>query len=555
MNVIELQDIGKRYDLPGRRAQEDRFWALKDISLNIKKGEIAGVVGRNGAGKTTLLKVIAGLIQPTTGSRRINGGLCSLFTLDAGFENKLNGIENVFRHGALLGMSDREIKGQYRNIIDFSGLGEFIDLPLGSYSNGMRLRLGFSIALHSEFDILVVDEVLLAGDGAFQQRCFEMLQDLRRKNKAMFITTHSLDLVERLCSKVFLLEKGCLINEGTPQAVISIYRQLLNERKEPLPIAPSRPVIKETKWWADNRERWGSKEGTKEAVIESVKITNRWGRECRSFRPAEQCTVKVIFTVREEITCPHFGIALFREDGVYCYGPNTFFDEYAIQRLGKGRGVFLLEYKSLLLMPGRYYLSVGIWDKKEIIAYDYHNALYEIEITGKNDNNQLLYLPFSWGMADKADLKHIDITDIKDIRVENDVDAPDIDSVEFLDSRSERKEVFFTGEKMEIVFDFKNVPNNGDLYAWSGIFRKDGIFCHGTGVKFGQSAMRLSYPRLPLLPGEYFLSAGIWSERLSGFMVFHHGQYPFRVFFHKRDHGTVYLEHKWKWRFPREVSR
>lgn len=550
MNVIELQDISKRYDLPGIRAQEGRFWALKDISLNIKKGEIAGVVGRNGSGKTTLLKIIAGFIQPTTGIRRITGGLCSLFTLDAGFEDKLNGIENVFRHGALLGMSDSEIKSQYKKIIDFSGLGEFINMPLGTYSNGMRLRLGFSIALHSEFDILVVDEVLLSGDGAFQQGCFEMLQDLRRENKAMLITTHSLDLIERLCNKVFLLERGCLINEGTSQTVINIYRKLLNENKEPLHIAPSSPVIKETKWWADNRERWGSKEGTKEAVIESVKITNRWGRECCRFRPAEQCAVQVSFTVREEITSPHFGIALFREDGVYCYGPNTFFDDYAIQRLSKGRGVFLLEYKSLLLMPGRYYLSVGIWDKKEIIAYDYHNALYEIEITGENRNNQLLYLPFSWGKAGKKDLKHIDIAGIKNMPGEKNAGAPDIDSVKFLDNRGECGEVFFTGETMEIVFSFKNVPHTGDLYAWSGIFRKDGIFCHGTGVKLGQSAMRLSYSRLPLLPGEYFLSAGIWSERLSGFMVFHHAQYPFRVFFHKRDHGTVCLEHKWKWRFP-----
>jgi len=558
MKVIELKNIGKRFSLSERRQQY--LWAVKDISLDVGKGEIAGIIGRNGSGKTTLLKTIAGLIQPTQGALSIKGRICSLFSLGAGFQDKLSGKENIFLNGSLLGMSDMEIKRKYRNIVDFSELDGFINLPLGSYSQGMRLRLGFSIAAHIDFDILLIDEVLLVGDGAFQNKCFEKLKDFRREGKTMFITTQSLDLIERLCDKVFLLENGRLEDGGEPARIIDAYRKLLNEDRKKLRVLDSALVVKKTKWWAEDRSEWGRKEGTKEVIIESVNITNRWGRKTCRFNVGDKVKIKVSFVARDKIKEPKFGVALFREDGVYCYGPNTSFDGHAIRCLGRGKGWFVLEYKNLLLMPGRYYLSVAIWDKKEILAYDYHKYFYKIEIIGINKSKQLLHLPSFWNSRfmfanHRRNTNNIDISWLEDKWLQRlGSDQVGVDLVELLDSSSNQKKTFFTGEKMQVNLRLRNESQNGDLYIWSGIFRKDTIFCHGTSARLAPSrnTMCLLYPKLYLLPGEYRLSIGVWDRRKDKFLASHHGTYPFQVFFSRPDHGTVYLEHKWKWRLPQE---
>lgn len=179
VNPVELIAIGKKYPLvssPESQKDWGDFWALKDTNLKIEAGQTIGIIGRNGAGKTTLLNIIAGVLAPSAGSISVKGRVVALFNLGCGFQDELSGKENIFLNGAVLGASRRELNEKLDSIIEFSELGDFVNMPLGSYSQGMRLRLGFSIAANLEFDILIIDEVLAVGDALFQHKCFEYCQ-------------------------------------------------------------------------------------------------------------------------------------------------------------------------------------------------------------------------------------------------------------------------------------------------------------------------------------------------------------------------------------------
>lgn len=247
MNVIKLENVSKKFFLthqkdshslskgffssfPGQNTVTE-FWALRNINMEIEKGKVIGIIGRNGAGKSTLLNILAGTSTPTTGDVKIDGRVSSLLTLGAGFQEELTGRENIYLDGSILGMSKSEIKKKYKNIVEFSELEEFLDVPLRTYSQGMKMRLGFSIATSVDFDIILIDEVISVGDGSFTRKCFDRMAGFKRQGKTMGITLHSLDYIERVCDEVFLLEEGRLIDSGSPVGVINRYRKLLNENR------------------------------------------------------------------------------------------------------------------------------------------------------------------------------------------------------------------------------------------------------------------------------------------------------------------------------------
>ena len=188
--TVELSGVGKKYPAQGKLAD---FWALRDVSLTVSGGEVIGIIGRNGAGKTTLLNIIAGILSATEGKAALGGRALGVFNLGVGFQDELIGSENVFLNAAILGADKPEIEAKFGAIVDFSELGDFIKMPLGTYSQGMRLRLAFSIVANLEFDILVIDEVLAVGDALFQNKCFERLMDFRRAGKTLIITTQSME--------------------------------------------------------------------------------------------------------------------------------------------------------------------------------------------------------------------------------------------------------------------------------------------------------------------------------------------------------------------------
>ncbi len=210
---------GRRRPAPAR----ETVWALEDVSLRVEPGEVVGLIGGNGAGKSTLLKILARITDPTSGSAVLNGRVGSLLEVGTGFHNELSGRENIFMSGALLGMQRREIARKLAAIVDFSGVGDFIDTPVKRYSSGMKVRLGFAVAAHLEPEILLVDEVLAVGDIAFQQACIGKLGEATRSGRTVLFVSHNLAQVSRLCSRSYLLEGGRVAADGPTSEVIAAY--------------------------------------------------------------------------------------------------------------------------------------------------------------------------------------------------------------------------------------------------------------------------------------------------------------------------------------------
>jgi lipopolysaccharide transport system ATP-binding protein len=205
--------------------EEDIIWALKEVSFEVQKGEVVGVIGRNGAGKSTLLKVLAGITYPTAGRAEIDGRVASLLEVGTGFHQELTGRENVYLNGTILGMTRKEIDRKFDEIVEFSGVEKFIDTPVKRYSSGMRVRLAFSVAAHLEAEILLIDEVLAVGDTAFQQKCLGKMGEVSKEGKTVLFVSHSMGMIRYLCSRALLIDKGKIQIDGNVSEVTDIYLQ------------------------------------------------------------------------------------------------------------------------------------------------------------------------------------------------------------------------------------------------------------------------------------------------------------------------------------------
>jgi ABC-type polysaccharide/polyol phosphate transport system ATPase subunit len=235
---LKLQQVSKKYNLPAtgnspkrwynrpfaRRSSE--MWALRDVSFEVEEGEAVGIVGHNGAGKTTMLKLLSGITAPTRGQITIRGRLAGLVEVSSGFHPELTGKENIFLHGAMLGMRRAEIARKLSSIVAFSGVGQYIDVPVKRYSSGMYVRLGFSIVAHLDPDILLLDEVLAVGDLAFQVKCLERITELRKGGRTIVFVSHDLAAVYRLCDRAILLSRGQVLADGAPRTVIDQYQHM-----------------------------------------------------------------------------------------------------------------------------------------------------------------------------------------------------------------------------------------------------------------------------------------------------------------------------------------
>jgi len=237
--MIEAKEVSVRFNLSRERVDSlkeylikkikkeivyDEFWALQNVNLNVQKGESVALIGLNGCGKSTFLKTIAGVIKPTKGSVKVWGSIAPLIELGAGFDHDLTAKENVFLNGAILGHSREVMEGHYEDIVAFSELQEFMDVPIKNFSSGMLARLGFAIATIGTPDILILDEVLSVGDFRFQQKCEQRIQNMVQKDTSILFVSHSIEQVEKLCSKAVWLEKGRVRMEGPTEEVCNIYR-------------------------------------------------------------------------------------------------------------------------------------------------------------------------------------------------------------------------------------------------------------------------------------------------------------------------------------------
>ncbi len=247
-NIIEVRDIGKKYIINHQQSErytalrdvvankvknfgkkkldtgeKEEFWALKDVSFDIKQGDKVGIIGRNGAGKSTLLKLLSRITEPTTGSIKINGRVASLLEVGTGFHPELTGRENIFLNGAILGMSKQEIKKKFDEIVEFAEVEKFLDTPVKRFSSGMYVRLAFSVAAHLEPEILIVDEVLAVGDAQFQKKCLGKMGDVSKEGRTVLFVSHNMGAIQQLCDKGIMLNKGKIYSEGDLNSVLSLY--------------------------------------------------------------------------------------------------------------------------------------------------------------------------------------------------------------------------------------------------------------------------------------------------------------------------------------------
>jgi ABC-type polysaccharide/polyol phosphate transport system ATPase subunit len=345
-----------------RRAPRQVMTALDDVSFTVQPGQTLGVIGANGAGKSTLLKLISRILEPSVGQIHVHGRVSALLELGAGFHPDLSGRENVYLNGSILGLSRRQMDQCYASIVRFAELERFIDTPVKHYSSGMYMRLGFSIAVHVDPDILLIDEVLAVGDQAFQQKCLDRIQRFRRQGKTIVFVSHDLGAVTELCDQVLWLEDGRMMGAGSGREMVDRYLLSVHARED------AALAAEQTQRAEPQPDRWG----TREVEITAVRMLNRHGRQSYVFESGEPAVIEIDYRVNRPVEPPVFGIAIVRNDGVWCYGTNTDIDAVPTDYL-EDTGTVRVHFPSLALLEGQYTLDVAVHHRNEH-PYDYIRA-------------------------------------------------------------------------------------------------------------------------------------------------------------------------------------
>ena len=366
--------------LPRKRAPRRVTRAIRDLTMRIPKGASVGVIGKNGSGKSTLLKLISGIYKPDQGTIRVNGRVAALIELGAGFHPDFSGRENLYLGGVMHGLSRTEIDQRFEEIVSFAELGDVIDDPVRTYSSGMFMRLGFSLAIHTDPEVLLVDEVLAVGDAAFVGKCKEKLAELRRQQRTLLLVTHDLESVERWCDEVLWLEQGEVRDRGEPRRVIDHYRQFIEkgEELELMGEAEAQGHAAASDFSLQSEQLESSRWGSREIEVTGVRLVDHRAEGRLVFHPDDAAEVQVDYCVREDVADVVFGIAINRSDGLVAHGSNTDIERISIGRLGK-RGHIRYRIKRLGLSEGLYTIDVAV-HRQDGYPYDYHKAAVSFKV-------------------------------------------------------------------------------------------------------------------------------------------------------------------------------
>lgn len=341
-----------------RRSNHEDFWALRDVSLVVPKGSVYGLVGHNGSGKSSLLRIMANIHRPTEGTVTTHGRISALLELGAGFHPDLTGRENIYLNAAILGLSKAETDGLYDQIVEFSGLREFIDTPVKHFSSGMYVRLGFSVAVHVEPQILLVDEVIAVGDEEFQRRCFEHLNKLRRKGVTIVIVTHGLGFVQTLCDEATWLDHGVTQAQGKASEVVQEYLGKVNRDE----------VVRIEHEVSEGRD-WSVPKGTT-AAIEGVELLDAAGEHLTVGTSMEPLTFRLRWKANEPIEAPLLSFVIKTESGAPLANPTMFVSDEPSVPVYLGEGYADYRIDELLLAPGTYFVNAAIHDCRAMTVFD-----------------------------------------------------------------------------------------------------------------------------------------------------------------------------------------
>lgn len=392
IDTIRVNNISKKYFLrkevtrtlksaflniiKRNRLVED-FWALKGLNFTVKKGETFGIIGANGAGKSTLLGIIAKTITPTEGSVEVNGRISSLLELGAGFHPDLTGRENIFLNGSILGLSKDYIKKRFDDIVGFAGLADFIDMPVKHYSSGMYVRLGFSVAVQTDPDILLVDEVLAVGDESFRKKCLQKLAEFRQAEKTIVVVSHDLGTVRKICDRIMLIAEGRTIEIGDPTRVLEEYARIGVQHAD---------VVAPKEW------------GTRDAVITDAKFFNKSGKNTEHFVSGEEMVVKISYNASKRINDPIFGFSIRDVEGKLYTGSNTINSGVQIDYI-EGKGNVTLMVGPLPLARGKFLISFSLHSRDHKTNYHRLDNKYVIWISSKTNDEGIVTIPSRWSIG------------------------------------------------------------------------------------------------------------------------------------------------------------
>lgn len=357
--AIEVSHVTKRYTLSGgsslkvafldylRKRNRPEKIALDDVSFTVNHGETLGLIGSNGAGKSTLLSVIAGTVTPTSGYVRTKGVVSSLLELGAGFHPDLTGRENVYLYGSIMGIPKTEMRKRFDDVVDFAGIGQYIDEPVRTYSSGMYVRLGFSVAVQVDPDVLLIDEVLAVGDADFQARCLDKMSEFRKRGKTMLIISHDLNTICSVSDRIAFLNHGRVSSIGDPNEQVMNYQlTMLRERQLP----------KSHEW------------GTKDAMLTGVRLLDQNGNPCTKVGNDRIVRVEISYECSRRIETPTFGFSIADADSRNIFGYNTELAGYDIPYI-EGKGKVMMELDTSTLCAGSYVMSFSLHSRDHKTNY------------------------------------------------------------------------------------------------------------------------------------------------------------------------------------------
>jgi ABC-type polysaccharide/polyol phosphate transport system ATPase subunit len=410
--VIQVQHVTKTYKLyekhtdrvkeafhPFRKRYNTSFNALSDVSLDVKKGDTVGIIGRNGSGKSTILQLICGILTPTEGNLIVDGRISALLELGAGFNPEFTGRENVYLNASILGLEKKEIDDCFDQIADFADIGEFIEQPVKSYSTGMYVRLAFAVAINVNPDILIVDEALSVGDTLFQSKCYAKFREFQDKGVTILFVTHALDLITRYCSQAFLFEKGHLCSTGNAKAVVDEYNRLLadcNKKKKSEPkdavegISPIHDLKHDAEDWEllfhinPDENRYGNGRAT----IIGAGMFSIDGQAMQTLFTGEEYEFCMKIRFNAEVKKPIFSYTIKDVKGFDISGTNTLFQDMETGNYQKGDQVLITFKHKMLLSSGGYLLSFGCagYEDGEYIIYERRYDYMSFEIISDKSN-------------------------------------------------------------------------------------------------------------------------------------------------------------------------
>ena len=381
-NAVELRDVGKRFKrmgdrrdslkeriVRGRGSRAEDFWAVRNISFDVPAGSVYGLIGHNGSGKSTLLKMIGGIYRPTEGSIAAQGRVASLIELGAGFHPDMSGRENIALNGSILGLSRKEISDVTGEIIEFSGLAEFINEPVKHYSSGMYVRLGFAVAVHMKPDVLLVDEVLAVGDEEFQRKCFDHLYALRRSGRTIIVVSHGLGQLEGLCDEIAWLEHGQLQQRGQAVETIAAYLARVNSDE-----AARNPMVSSTR-----DGDLGARAGDQTVQVLRADIVDADGAALTHAMTGTTFRVRLGITTQDQVLGPNVRIALQHESGPLVAMINNHAIGVDFSWI-EGPHDVEIDIVDNPLLPGRYRVHVDVFDHTGTRLLDNWNDALEFAV-------------------------------------------------------------------------------------------------------------------------------------------------------------------------------